>query len=549
MIKADEYLTSTLKELRETPYRDQQPRAHYKDGEPAYSKFITQKQFKYDISKGEFPINTLRNTAIKGAFQELKTIYIDQSNKEADFVGNSVDWWGDWMSKEGNLGKAYSFNLEPDLIPINRELIQVARRKGKNSPTQDIPEFKEIFTKEIHTNANRAIEGKFCNYRILEKISCFKYRIQLLDCGHILESRIRADVMSPYYKSIGGLFYYGDYHKSNLSEQTISSLMSIWRNMADRITGKSKNNSKYDLHNIDTRWLNFSNFLKDVVTIPQFFSAKRDNFKGWCLDKDYFGAEFYSKDTCVFISGGDNLLYRENQKLYKVDGKVFGSSREVGHYLGITGKKVGYLLNYQTEKMSKINKSLKDRIEVLNVKDELYRYPLQRNQMNELLDTLVMYPFSRRHRISLFNWTTQGYKQLEECAYETLWSVRDEIYLGDTLIRYIDLTLNQRSMDYVMTSSINPTQYVMFGMAVCGHLTHKTGIKHELGVFSHNVQNLHVYERHMWALDELLSRTPKEQPTIRLRGNKNFYDYTIEDFEIILPQGIEKLSKELELAV
>ena len=104
-------------------------------------------------------------------------------------------------------------------------------------------------------------------------------------------------------------------------------------------------------------------------------------------------------------------------------------------------------------------------------------------------------------------------------------------------------------MDYLMTSSINPTQYVMFGMAVCGHLTHKTGIKHELGVFSHNVQNLHVYERHMWALDELLSRTPKEQPTIRLLTNKNFYDYTIDDFEIILPQGIEKLSKELELAV
>jgi thymidylate synthase len=104
-------------------------------------------------------------------------------------------------------------------------------------------------------------------------------------------------------------------------------------------------------------------------------------------------------------------------------------------------------------------------------------------------------------------------------------------------------------MDYLMVSSINPIQYVMFGMAVCGHLTQATGIKHTLGIFTHHVQNLHVYDRHLWAIDELLNRETREQPKIELLVNKNFYDYTIEDFKITLPEGIEKLSKQLELAI
>ncbi len=172
--------------------------------------------------------------------------------------------------------------------------------------------------------------------------------------------------------------------------------------------------------------------------------------------------------------------------------------------------------------------------------------------MNKLLKGLEENPFGRRHIINL--WQEQQMiedpKALVPCAYETLWTPRDEHYLDGSLVRYIDLTLNQRSMDYLMVSSINPTQYVMFGMAVCGHLTFTTGIQHELGMFKHNIQNLHVYERHLWAIDELLKRKPKkEKPAIKLKTVKNFYDYTIDDFEIILPSGIEQLSKKLELAI
>jgi thymidylate synthase len=313
---ADKYFIETLKELKESSNIDVNPRAKYKDRTPAHTKFIIQKIFTYDISKGEFPINTLRNTAIKGGWYDIEAIYIKQTNIIEEMHPSIHSWWKD-----------------------------------------------------------------------------FSVRKQLINDG------------------MGEPFW---------TENTF----------------REKNNKE---------------LLRDVHSI----------------------------------------------------GATYGHT--------------------------------------------VQRYDL----MNNLLNGLEFNPFSRRHIINL--WQEQQMIEdpvaLVPCCYETLWSIRDEIYLGDVLIRYIDLTLNQRSMDYLMTSSINPTQYVMFGMAICGHLTQVTGIKHQLGVFIHHIQNLHVYDRHLWAIDELLSRETKEQPKIELLANKNFYDYTIEDFKITFPKGIEKLSKELELAI
>jgi len=296
---ADKYFIETLKELKESTNIDVNPRAKYKDGTPAHTKFITQKTFTYDISKGEFPINTLRNTAIKGGWYDIEAIYIKQTNIIEEMHPSIHNWWKDFI--------------------------------------------------------------------------------------------------------------------------------------------------------VDEYW--------------------DGNEQG------------------MFITHSIGATYGHTVKRY--------------------------------------------------------------NLMNRLLNGLKFNSFSRRHIINL--WQEQQMiddpKALVPCAYETLWTVRDEIYLGDVLIRYIDLTLNQRSMDYLMVSSINPIQYTMFGMAVCGHLTQSTGIKHKLGVFTHHVQNLHVYDRHLWAIDELLNRKTKEQPKIELISDKNFYDYTIEDFKITLPKGIERLSKELELAI
>jgi thymidylate synthase len=81
-------------------------------------------------------------------------------------------------------------------------------------------------------------------------------------------------------------------------------------------------------------------------------------------------------------------------------------------------------------------------------------------------------------------------------------------------------------------------------MMIAGHCGYK------VGTFVHLTQNLHVYDRHMDALDELLSRTPLDiQPKLILNENKNFYDYTIDDFTITGINGIQPLSTKLEIAI
>ena len=161
--------------------------------------------------------------------------------------------------------------------------------------------------------------------------------------------------------------------------------------------------------------------------------------------------------------------------------------------------------------------------------------------MNKLLDGLVNDPFGRRHIISMYQ-----YVDLEEtnglfpCAYETIWSVRK---VGEDKV--LDMTLIQRSNDYLVAGYINKVQYLSLQMMIAGHCGYK------VGKFCHLVQNLHIYDRHFDGVSELLDRTPLETdlPYIELTENKNFYDYTIDDFKIYNIDKIMKINSQLELAI
>ena len=160
--------------------------------------------------------------------------------------------------------------------------------------------------------------------------------------------------------------------------------------------------------------------------------------------------------------------------------------------------------------------------------------------MDNLLDGLNKDPFSRRHIIDLYQYHDLNESNgLFPCAFQTIWSVRS---LNSEM--YLDLTLTSRSNDYIMAGFINKIQYVALQMMVAGHLGYK------IGTFSHLTQNIHVYDRHFDAIDEILNRTPLNiQPQIILNENKNFYEYKIDDFTLVNLDGIEKLKSKLELAI
>lgn len=144
--------------------------------------------------------------------------------------------------------------------------------------------------------------------------------------------------------------------------------------------------------------------------------------------------------------------------------------------------------------------------------------------MNKFLNGLMIDPFGRRHIISM--WQEDDFKTagLNPCAYQLIGSARK--VKG---VMYFDATLIQRSSDYLVAGHINKMQYVAWMMMVAKHCGF------ELGIFSHFVQNLHIYDRHLEQAKLLLARTPSEkQPVLKLNvpDGTNFYDITYEDFKL-----------------
>ena len=135
MNKADKYFIDNLLLIKNEGSMDKDPRPRYKDGTPAHSKFITQVFEKYDLSKGEFPITTLRNTAIKTGIKEIFWIYQKQSNKLSDAHDLGINWWDEWDIGDGTIGARYGetvrrYNLMNNLLDGLKIDVNAANSEG-----------------------------------------------------------------------------------------------------------------------------------------------------------------------------------------------------------------------------------------------------------------------------------------------------------------------------------------------------------------------------------------------------------------------------------
>ena len=83
-------------------------RPKYADGTPSHTLFINQVFERYDLSKGELPIVTLRQTAWKSGIKEILWIYQDQSN-DLDLLRDKygITWWDDWDIGNRTIGQRY----------------------------------------------------------------------------------------------------------------------------------------------------------------------------------------------------------------------------------------------------------------------------------------------------------------------------------------------------------------------------------------------------------------------------------------------------------
>lgn len=117
MTKADTYMHRDIIEILRHGYKDENPRPHYADGTPAHTFSVNHVCRKYDLSRGEFPICTLRPIAWKTGIKEIFTIYQKPTNELAKMREMGVNWWDDWDIGNGTIGQRYGATVSRyDLI-------------------------------------------------------------------------------------------------------------------------------------------------------------------------------------------------------------------------------------------------------------------------------------------------------------------------------------------------------------------------------------------------------------------------------------------------
>lgn len=117
MNKADIYMKEAIDKILVDGYLDVNPRPKYADGSPAHTLSVNHVVRTYDLSKGEFPICSLRPQAWKTSIREIFTIYQKPTNVISEMEELGVNWWQAWDIGDGTIGQRYGATVKRyDLI-------------------------------------------------------------------------------------------------------------------------------------------------------------------------------------------------------------------------------------------------------------------------------------------------------------------------------------------------------------------------------------------------------------------------------------------------
>lgn len=155
------------------------------------------------------------------------------------------------------------------------------------------------------------------------------------------------------------------------------------------------------------------------------------------------------------------------------------------------------------------------------------------HQMDTLIHQLKTNPQDRRMMLNLWQIPYLETGSLYPCCFLTMWDVTDG---------RLNCMLVQRSGDWGLGVPFNTTQY-----AVLVHmLAQVTG--HRPGLFTHVINNAHIYENQVSALQEQLKRADAAYPAPKLWLNpavEDFYAFRPADIKLIGYQHHDKISMEV----
>ncbi len=156
------------------------------------------------------------------------------------------------------------------------------------------------------------------------------------------------------------------------------------------------------------------------------------------------------------------------------------------------------------------------------------------DQVDRVLYDLKNNPASRRIMTNIYNFEDLHEMHLYPCAYSMTFNVSGNVLNG---------ILHQRSNDVAVANNWNVVQYSVLLMM----LAQVSGLV--AGELVHVIADAHLYDRHLPVVKEMLKNPQYPAPKIKINPNvKNFYDFTVDDFELV-DYKYNKIDAKFEVAV
>ena len=156
------------------------------------------------------------------------------------------------------------------------------------------------------------------------------------------------------------------------------------------------------------------------------------------------------------------------------------------------------------------------------------------DQVDRVLFDLKNNPHSRRIMTNIYNFEDLHEMYLYPCAYSMTFNVSGDKLTG---------ILNQRSNDMLTANNWNVLQYSLLLMM----FAQVSGLKP--GILLHVISDAHIYDRHIDIVKEVIAKPEHPAPKLIINPNiKNFYDFKVEDFELV-DYEFETLDKKIPVAI
>lgn len=402
-------------------------------------------------------------------------------------------------------------------------------RRSTSLNTSSLIEMKQVIHKEayhnpiiedsLHAEDDEYI-GKYITnkqgteYKVLKKINTPRnstYQIQCIKTGH-KECVSRPNIRSCTF---GQRVLFDRFYSTARKSKDIpyyTKAYNMWYNMIDRCYNiKNKNYPNYGGRGVivDVSWYNFETFLYDIESLPFFYewaNGVNESINDWCLDKDYYNTNLYSKSTCIFLPSKLNKAYSNTQIDFSKKHVVEfpnGVKYEFIFMNDVIAKFPHMRFNKESIRLCLTSSQETHRgckfYSIVANDNHCFRKKVVFDQISDLISTIKNNPDSRRLILTAWNPNQLNEMALPPCHVLSQYRV---------INRKLSCLLYQRSADLFLGSPFNIASY-----ALLTHMLAKI-CSLEVGELVYNIGDAHIYTNHLDAVDHQLKRTPHKRPKL-----------------------------------